>query len=459
MKSIKLNFLLISLVAISGMAALFISAFIALYKTDADSRKHAQEISAIVKQQLEFQVLKVQNDVMAPEHFPDFFLWKHSAGFTGFCVSFETNTGKVARSLCTGDYTEDEWPFWFENFYLALFTSAEETRTKITSKIGIKGDIVVSPSKPILLHNAWNNIMTLMEFSIIVVAILSLLLYLCLHCILKPVKKTQRVLNEMQKGNLSAQVPPSHIKEWQETATAINNLAASLKETLDDRKELSYKLLNIQENERRYLCRELHDDMGQYLTGLRAISHFLQLEVDSQCPELSPKVKQVNTISEEMMELVKDLLFRLRPADLDALGISENLKSMIQDWNTKHFDKNCSITLEGEINSIPAAIAVNILRTIQECLTNIVKHASASAAEVHLTYYPTDHKYLTLTIQDNGNMTQPEPLIKPGNGLLGIKERINALNGELELSQSPLGGLKIAASIPVCEIKGSNEHS
>ena len=152
----------------------------------------------------------------------------------------------------------------------------------------------------------------------------------------------------------------------------------------------------------------------------------------------------------------KGLLFRLRPADIDELGFLENLKLLVCNWNSKHQDKHCELIFTGKEEVIPAPVAVNVLRIVQECLTNIVKHASAHQAEVSLRVDP-EQQQLFLTIRDNGDLTGSEDLIKPGNGLLGIKERIHALNGELKLERSALGGLKVSTVIPIQGYEASNE--
>jgi signal transduction histidine kinase len=456
---IKLNSLLIMLVCISGISALVLSAAFALYTTNQDSRAHAEHIAQTVQQQLAWQMLKVDNNLATIDRFPDFYLWKNSNSFSGLCVTFEGKDHVIKRSLCSGDITEESWPKSFENLYLWLFEPGKEIQFEVKSKNGLEGWIKISPSVIVILHKAWQSIVSLMTFSTIAIIIMCTLLYLSLHWVLKPVRKTQHTLKQMSSGDLTVKEPNFHIKEWQDTAIAINTLALNLNKTIDERKQLSLKLLDVQESERRYLCRELHDELGQALTGLRALTFYIEEEIEERCPDLTPKVQQISTVSDHMMELVKALLFRLRPADLDELGVAENLKSMINEWETKHESISCKLTLKGDIDDIPTPIAVNLLRTVQECLTNIVKHASATSAEVQLQYHSQSHKLIKLCIQDNGKMTVSEPFISPGNGILGIQERIAALSGELSLSQSPLGGLNVKAVIPVLQRKEPNESN
>jgi len=458
MKPIKLNTVLISLVAVAGLCALIVSSFIALYKSDQESKAHAHQISEVVKQQLDWQLLKVKNHAMAPESFPNFYLWKHSNNLSDLCISFQQVSGEVTRSLCAGGSYKESWPTWFEQFHSTAFGPELELRSQINSEVGINGVFIVTTNSDARVHRAWNSVLQLMEFSALTALTLSLLIYVALRRILAPLKQTQQTLKAMQQGDLSIRVPSSLIQEWDQTSMAINNLATTLKTTLDERKELSYKLLHVQESERRYLCRELHDDMGQYLTGLRAIAHYIHAETVDNHPDIADKANKISHISEEMMHLVKDLLFRLRPADLDELGIAENTRSLIKEWNTKHLEKHCRLNLQGPIERTPSAVAVNLLRVIQESLTNVVKHTSASTVEITLIYQTTPSLGLMLCIEDNGKMIQPDALTTSGNGLLGVKERISALNGELVFGQSTLGGLKVSAFIPLRKEKDCKEN-
>lgn len=463
MKTIRLNLLLMLIVLLSGVAALFLSAGIALNKSDTKSRQQAHNLAETVEQQLDWQWLKVENQVMSRDQFPDFYLWKNSASFSGFCLTFENEHGKNLRSLCRDDISEEHWPEWFETLYLTLFEPGKKAIQEVTFNNKLIGKVKVAPNEIVVLHKAWQNILYLMEVCFIIVLTLCLLLYLSLRWILQPVRHTQKVLRQLEQGDLSARVPTFHVQEWNQTGNVINELASSLQETLDERKQLSLKLLHIQENERRHLCRELHDEFGQSLTGLRAIAYYLDEETRTHCPELTEKIRQISKISQHMMELVKGLLFRLRPADLDELGLAESLHNMVDNWNSQHRGMHCELSTDKQTDQIPSAIAINLLRIVQESLTNIAKHASASEAYIQLQLLTEQdslsEKRLQLAIQDNGNLKNCDSLIKPGNGLLGIKERICALNGELELQTSEYGGLEVTAMIPLAAYKDADEVS
>jgi signal transduction histidine kinase len=457
MRPIKLNTLLMLLVIFSGSVAMSVSAVVALYQSNQEAQDQAAQIANSVKQQLEWQLLKAHNLMQGPTDFPDFFLWQNSnSSISGFCVQYESAEGRLERSLCKGDVSEEIWPAWFKTLYIYQFGAEQGSQLDVVFNEDVKGRISVTPSFLVMLHRAWRDLSNLMEMSVITVMTLCILLYITLGWVLKPVRLTTAALGEIQGGDLKVRLPDFRVKEWQDTAQRINSMAATLQATFEERKQLSMKLLHLQEEERRHLCRELHDELGQSLTGLRAIAYYMEGEVKEQCPELSPKVNQITAIAQQMMGLVKNLLFRLRPADLDELGLVENLGSMIDEWNGKHQGVDCHLVTEGRCDQIPAAVAVNLLRIVQESLTNVVKHASASRVEVLLCCPDSEREQLLLQIEDNGNLTRAETLLKPGNGLLGVKERVNALNGEVNLARSSLGGLKVEALIPVSEYEADD---
>ncbi|MDO6514111.1 histidine kinase [Neptuniibacter sp. 2_MG-2023] len=452
MRPIKLNTLLMLLVIFTGSVAMSVSAVVALYQSNKEAQDQAAQIANSVKQQLEWQLLKAHNLMQGPTDFPDFFLWQNSnSSISGFCIQYETAEGRLERSLCKGDVSEEIWPAWFKTLYLYQFGTEQGSQRDVVFNEEVKGRINVTPSFLVMLHRAWRDMNNLMEMSVITVMTLCILLYITLGWVLKPVRLTTAALGKIQAGDLSVRLPDFRVKEWQDTAQSINAMASTLQETFEERKQLSMKLLHLQEEERRHLCRELHDELGQSLTGLRAIAYYMEGEAKDHCPSLLPKVSQITGIAQQMMGLVKNLLFKLRPADLDELGLMENLSSMIDEWNAKHQEVDCYLVTEGRCDEIPAAIAVNLLRIVQESLTNVVKHASASRVEVLLCCPYSEREQLLLQIEDNGNLTRAETLLKPGNGLLGVKERVNALNGEVNFARSALGGLKVEAIVPVLE--------
>ena len=193
----------------------------------------------------------------------------------------------------------------------------------------VHGSIVVTPSAEMGIASAWQAIRGLMGLSASTTLALCLLVYFTISRVLRPAQVIVTGLEKMEKGELSFRLPAFELDEWQRTGKAINQLAASLEQLLSERKKLALKLMNIQEEERRYLARELHDEFGQCLAAINAVAASISQTAENECPELVPEGKNISRIAHHMMESLRGLLMRLRPSDIDELGLTASLKGLV----------------------------------------------------------------------------------------------------------------------------------
>jgi signal transduction histidine kinase len=155
-----------------------------------------------------------------------------------------------------------------------------------------------------------------------------------------------------------------------------------------------------------------------------------------------------------MMDLLKDMLIQLRPIDFDEFGLVESLHNMATEWNTRSGGKTkYELDIIGDFSHLPSIVAVNIFRIVQECLTNVSKHSEATRASVKLNH--TKHSNETgrgesilLIIEDNGVAETIELSASSGMGLLGMRERVKALGGDITLKSNKPSGLIIRISLP-----------
>jgi len=262
----------------------------------------------------------------------------------------------------------------------------------------------------------------------------------------------------MEKDELSFRLPTFELEEWQRTGKAINQLAASLEQLLSERKKLALKLMNIQEEERRYLARELHDEFGQCLAAINAVAASISQTAENECPELVPEGKKISGIVHHMMESLRGLLLRLRPSDIDELSLTASLKSLVAGWNASSGGKtHYNLAVHGDLDRLPEPIPVTIFRIVQECLTNVSKHSFANNAKVTLRTVSENSSITTieLIIEDDGKATNLPFEDSPGIGLLGIRERVTALGGRLTLKTGNPCGLAVHVRLPVQSLSGT----
>ncbi len=254
-------------------------------------------------------------------------------------------------------------------------------------------------------------------------------------------------LERIRKGDLNYRLPLFDIVEWQIISDAVNHLADSQQQLLEDRRQLIVKLMTLQEDERRDLSRELHDEFGQCLAGINAIAASVNYTAAEKCPELSDEINRINPITKHMMDSIHSLLARLRPVELDELGLFASLSSLVLDWNHRNNGKvSYKLNIEGDCKTISESQSVALFRITQECLTNIVKHANATHVTISLK---TENDNIIFCVKDDGIATTPPFENKSGIGLFGIHERVAALNGEVSFTINQPHGLVVLVSLPI----------
>jgi signal transduction histidine kinase len=209
------------------------------------------------------------------------------------------------------------------------------------------------------------------------------------------------------------------------------------------------RLLTEREQERKYLAREIHDQVLQDLLGVN-----YQLEEVGAGKDMTPAVKaRLTDIRNDIRGLVDDLRHicgSLRPPTIDSLGLGTALQSYTHDW-IKRTGISVRLDLDPDLGRLPEAIELSIFRIVQEGLSNVHKHARASAVQVCLEH--TSPRTLMISIADNGQGLSDDfdlsALSAGGHyGLLGISERVALLGGRSRLQNQASGGLLIQVEIP-----------
>ena len=265
---------------------------------------------------------------------------------------------------------------------------------------------------------------------------------------------------EVEAGNYSVIVPTEINDEVGKTATAFNSMVTEVskrtrqlleeeektKQLLAENRLLIQKSLEVQEEERKHLARELHDELGQSLTAIQADAKSIK--------DLSPKsngrvitsADAILNVSAHIYDVVHSMMRLLRPSVLDSLGLEEALKEEMDTWNKRNPKTRCIHRFKGDLSHLGEHTNITIYRIIQECLTNIAKHASAKKVTVDLENGESD---LQLIIKDDGvGVDANGPNRGMGLGLIGMRERIQALNGLFGYETSPGDGFRIFIRIP-----------
>lgn len=235
--------------------------------------------------------------------------------------------------------------------------------------------------------------------------------------------------------------------------TDINQLKETMSHNrglLHENRRLMQNLFKIQEDERRFLARELHDEYGQWLTAIHAEAESILNCTDKESA-IHTSSQAINECVKEMYSVMRGMLHQLRPTLLDTLGLKDALLELKRNWCTHHADIVLEFKLEGELGALGENINITIYRIVQEALNNICSHANSTRAHVSLSC-KTDEvsmaKFLLLSVEDNGKGYDTDHATN-GFGLLGMRERAIAASGKFTICSAPNEGTKIRVRLPL----------
>ncbi len=209
---------------------------------------------------------------------------------------------------------------------------------------------------------------------------------------------------------------------------------------------LSSYLQSVREEERVHIAREIHDELGQQLTGLKMYVHSLQKGLNDPLEDNSGRIKDIIELTDEIVRSVRRISSNLRPAILDDLGLAPAL-----EWQAREVEKRSSIKVEFETElfflDLPMNISTGFFRIYQEALNNAVKHANASTIRSRLAL--KDDR-LILEIEDDGKGISAGDDKSPKTfGLLGIRERVHMMKGKFEMNSEPGKGTRLYIAVPL----------
>lgn len=242
-------------------------------------------------------------------------------------------------------------------------------------------------------------------------------------------------------GVILAGVSITRLLRW-ERLSALRLVEAE--QARSSQRELSARLVAVQESERKALSRELHDEVGQALSGLLlGIGNVAATVAPETAAETRSQLKDLRRLAERIVAVVRDMSLLLRPSMLDDLGLVPALQ-----WQARETSRTKNISVEVSADSIsdelPEEHKTCIYRIAQEALHNVARHANAKNVRIHLK--EGARRTLELRIEDDGQGFAPEH--EKGVGLLGMEERVTHLGGTFQLDSGPGQGTRIYVELP-----------
>jgi two-component system, NarL family, sensor histidine kinase UhpB len=271
---------------------------------------------------------------------------------------------------------------------------------------------------------------------------------------LAPLQSPVAAMKGIAAGDYDTRVTPGGPPEFAAIGTQLNDLVATLGQSLQDKQQLAEKIVSLQDAERKDVARELHDEFGPHLFALRAHASALAQAVDADAPDIRSLRKHGDSILAQINTLQhvnRRVLDRLRPVGLSELGLADALGALMRLWRESNPGVTIETSISPEIGRPGDTAELTIYRIVQEALTNVFRHSGATHVDVAIEpaappkRLPTAATATLLRVRDNGAGLPNDH--KTGFGLMGMRERVLALGGTLTVASSERGVL-VEAVVP-----------
>lgn len=340
-------------------------------------------------------------------------------------------------------------PAWFVSL-----VHPEQTAVSVPVSVhGKPGSLVITSHPNDEIAEIWDSIVTQLEVGSVIAVVLFLVMMNVVGRALAPLQSLAETMAEIEGGHYDARVTPGGAPELAAICGKLNHLAAALGEAVEDKRRLAERAVSLQDVERKEIARELHDEFGPYLFSLRAHASALAKLADGRAPSAEAVRKHGSALLEQinaLQQFTRRVLERLRPVGLAELGLRQALESLSRLWRESHPEVSIETSISPALGATGETADLTIYRIVQEALTNVFRHAGATAVNVIIEpagQHGRDGRVCArVRVSDNGHGMEPGQ--KLGFGLVGMRERILALGGTLNVVSGE-NGLTVEALVPM----------
>ncbi len=326
------------------------------------------------------------------------------------------------------------------------------------------GILVIHPHVSRAVLDSWDELRRILWLmGLLLIAVNAPVFWLASRS-LRTVKEIVAGLQQMEYMQFHTRLPPFKLRELNVVSETFNRMAQAVEDgfaareraersehQLQQNRELTQIIQDHIEEERRNLARELHDELGQAVTAVRTIATTIVTRTQEDNPEVASRAQTIVDVSGQMYTAMHDLVRELRPLSLDNLGLGDALRELVGTHAERHPELVISLQVDSVLTDISAELSISAYRIVQECLTNVLRHAQATRAEVRVSRAaasPGD--CLVLEVSDNGIGKAADVTAREGHyGVLGMRERVSALHGSLTVSDQHPSGVSIVVRLPV----------
>lgn len=363
-------------------------------------------------------------------------------------------------------------PKWFQRL---MTPQAEGAAGRLVLVPGTQMAVIISGEPIDEIDEKWNELSDLAMIWLTVVAILLSGLFVIMGRILDPLVDLAHGLIALEAGSREQRVTVSRTRELAEIATTFNSLAASLDQVREENGTLYRQIMAVQEEERRHIAGELHDEAGPCLFAItvsaESIDRLTAKLAAADADKIRSRSREILEVAERLKTMNRALLKSLSPMSIGKVSLPSLLDDLVKEFERRHSGINIVKSIELLSPSYGEKIDLTLYRCIQEGLTNAIRHGRANSISILLNEGPPTKTVsiangdgggvsVNLSIRDNG--VGLDPSAEMGFGLAAMRERVLSVNGTWVVGSNWPAGVAISISIPAASIdraKTSIRHS
>jgi len=345
-------------------------------------------------------------------------------------------------------------PQWFANLVGPKVGSREMRVMLGANRVG---SIVITGEPLDELGEVWDEVTRRAVIWLGITAVMLALLYVVLGRLLNPLVGLAGGMQKLEDGNFSTRVAEPHVRELKSIASRFNMLAEALEKARAENSRLYRNVIELQEDERRQIANELHDEAGPCLFGITANVSSIRRFADQAPKTLAEPIKnrldEIHEVTERLKTINRDLLRRLRPVELGRIPLEELISSLIAGFGRRHRDMDFTFAVGSLADSYGETVDLTVFRCVQESLTNAMRHGRATRVDVEIHDVPSagngsaSNGTLRISIHDNGVGLAPDA--STGIGVTAMRERVGGLDGTTDIESSPGRGTLVRVVLPV----------
>jgi signal transduction histidine kinase len=341
-------------------------------------------------------------------------------------------------------------PKWFSRAFEGWFGAPPQVSRFMTVRQEDAGVLTTRADSQAAVRLAWREASVVLRVASLMALAIVLFGALAIGRLLAPTRAIVERLRRLEQGDYGAKLPAYGAAEFGLIARAVDDLARRLREVTAERIALTKRLFEVQEEERRALARDLHDEFGQALTAATAFAASIEAGAGER-QDLAQDARAISRLARGMRATLRQALARLRAQELEELGLEASLARLVAGWNAQA-GRGAAFRLDvsGDLAGLPGGVAIGVYRVAQECLTNAARHGRPREVRLSVARVAEGGGGVALSVEDDGGGDASRMLAAPGGGVLGMRERVAALGGSLTIAEAP-SGVRVAAYIPLKE--------